>query len=290
MSKNDHVIITAALAGGTTSKENNPAVPYSPEEFSQEARRALDAGASIVHVHAKDPSTGRGTPDMDKIRPVVEAILDAAPEIILNLSSAITAGTPSEDRLRPIREIRPEMASLNTSTMNFAVANHKTGEIIREVIFTNTFAMLEEFGRAMKEAGTKPEIEAYDPGGVYNALLIRKKGDVFVEPMHWQCVFGVTGAQRYTPLALCNMVDLLPEGHTWSVCGVGPNQVPALMQAVNMGGHLRVGLEDNVRLPNGELARSNGECVEMAVRIAELAGRQITSPAQTRELLGLQPK
>jgi len=286
MPEEDKVIITAALAGGTTSKENNPAVPYSPEEFGQEARRVLDAGGSIVHVHAKESSTGRGTADMNKIRPVVAAIREAAPDLIINLSSAIAAGTPAEDRIRPIREIRPEMASLNTSTMNFAVVNHKTGEVIREVIFTNTFAMIEEFARVMKEVGTKPELEAYDPGGVYNGLLVRKKG-VFVEPMHWQCVFGVTGAQRYTPLALCHMASLLPEGHTWSVCGVGPNQIPALMQAVNMGAHLRVGLEDNIRLPNGELAKSNGECVEIAVRIAELAGKKIASPAEARKILGL---
>lgn len=286
MSEQDVIIITAALAGGATSKENNPAVPYSPEEFGREARRALEAGASIVHVHAKDPSTGRGTPDMNKIRPVVAAIREAAPDLILNLSSAIAAGTAVEDRLRPIREIKPEMASLNTSTMNFAIANHKTGEIIREVIFTNTFSMIDEFARVMREVGTKPELEVYDPGGVYNALLIRKKG-VFVEPMHWQCVFGVTGAQRYTPLALCHMASLLPDGHTWSACGVGPNQIPALMQAVNMGANLRVGLEDNIRLPNGELAKSNGECVEVAVRIAELAGKTIASPAETRKILGL---
>lgn len=286
MSLKDKIIITAALAGGTTSKENNPAVPYSPEEFAQEARRAYEAGASIVHVHAKDPKTGRGTPDMDRIRPVVEAIKDAAPKLILNLSSAITAGTPAEDRIRPIVELKPEMASLNTSTMNFAVVNHKTGEILREVIFTNTFAMIEEYALKMKANNVKPELEVYDPGGVYNTLVIRKKG-VFVEPMHWQCVFGVTGGQRYSPLGLCHIASLIPDGHTWSVCGVGPNQVPALMQAVHMGANLRVGLEDNIRLPNGELAKSNGECVEVAVRIAEIAGKKIASTDEARQILSL---
>lgn len=285
----DKVIITAALAGGATTKEQNPAVPYKPEEFAEEARKCYESGCSIVHVHAKDPSTGRGTPDMDLIRPVFQAIRESAPKLIINLSSAIAAGTAPEKRIGPILELKPEMASLNTNTMNFALADHRTGKIIREVIFDNKFEMIAEFAKKMKENGTKPELEAYDTSGIYNTLLLRRRGDLFEEPMHWQFVFGVLGGTQFTPLTLSLERSLIPEGHTWSTCGVGPNQVPALMTAVNMGGHLRVGLEDNVRVPSGELAKGNWEQVEIAAQIAKIAGRPIASPDEARKLLRLKP-
>ena len=287
MSLNNKVIITAALAGGTTTKEQNPAVPYAPEEYAEEARKCWESGASIVHVHAKDPKTGRGTPDMGRIRPVFQAIRDAAPKLIINLSSAITAGTPPEQRIGPIVELKPEMASLNTNTMNFAIANYNTGLIHREVIFDNRFEMIADFAGKMKENGVKPELEAYDTSGIYNSLLLRQREGLFEEPMHWQFVFGVLGGTRFNPLTLSLMRSLIPDGHTWSVCGVGPNQVPALMTAVNMGGHLRVGLEDSVRVPGGELAKGNWEQVEVAVQIAKLAGREVASPDETRKLLQL---
>lgn len=287
MGLENKVIITAALAGGTTSKAQNPAVPYTPEEFAEEARKCLESGASIVHVHAKDPDTGRGTPDMNRITPVYEAIRASTPQLIINMSSAIAAGTPPEQRIIPIITLKPEMASLNTNTMNFAIADYKTGAIHREVIFDNRFEMIADFAIKMKENNVKPELEAYDTSGIYNTLLLRKREGLFVEPMHWQFVFGVLGGTRYHPVTLSLMRSLIPESHTWSVCGVGPNQIPTLMTAVNMGSHLRVGLEDNVRLPNGELARGNWEQVEIAVQIAKLAGREVATPDEARRILGL---
>jgi len=286
----DKVIITAALAGGATLKHNNPAVPYTPEEFAQEARKVYESGGAIVHVHAKDPDTGLATPDMDKIRPTIEAIRDACPDLIINMSSAITAGLKAEQRIAPIVAIKPEMASLNTNTMNFALADHKKGRVFGEVIFENTFAMLQDFGRKMKENGVKPEFEAYDPGGIYNTLLVRKQGDLFKEPLHFQFVFGVAGGIAHSALGLCLMKDLIPDDATWSVCGVGPNQIPAAMQAAFMGGHIRVGLEDSVRVPGGELAKGNWEQVEYAVKIAKLVDREPASPAEARELLSLRPR
>lgn len=290
MAKGDKVIITAALAGGATTKYNNPNTPYSPEEFAEECYKCWNEGCSIVHIHAKDPKTGLATPDLTKIRPVIEAIRARAPELIVNMSSAITAGLIAEQRIKPIEEMKPDMASLNTNTMNFAIADHKKGKVMGEVIFENTFKMLEDFARRMKAAEVKPELEAYDPGGLFNALLIRKQGDVFVEPMHWQFVFGVAGGMSFTPLGYMHMKSLLPEGHTWSVCGVGPNQFPGIMLSCMDGGHMRVGLEDNTRVPGGELAKGSWEQVQWAVKIAQTLDRPVANPAEAREMLGLRPK
>jgi len=290
MAKSDKVIITAALAGGGTTKKNNPAVPYTPEEFAEEARKVYESGGSIVHIHAKDPATGFATADMSKIRPTIEAIRAKCPKLIINMSTAITPGLKPEQRIAPIIEMKPDMASLNTNTMNFALADHKRGTILTEFIFENTFKMLVDFNNVMKANKVKPELEVYDPGGIYNVLLVRKQGNVFEEPLHFQFVFGVAGGQAHTALAMCLMKDLIPQDATWSVCGVGPNQITAAMQAAFMGGHIRVGLEDSVRVPGGELAKGNWEQVEVAVKIAKLVDRDVASPEEAREMLHLPKK
>ena len=290
MALGNKVILTAALAGGATTKMNNPNTPFTPEEFAEESYKCWNEGCSIVHIHAKNPKTGLATPDLTLIRPVIEAIRAKAPELIVNMSSAITGGITAEQRIAPILEMKPDMASLNTNTMNFALADHKKGKVLGEIIFENTFRMLEDFGRKMKAAGVKPELEAYDPGGIYNTLLIRKQGDVFVEPMHWQFVFGVAGGVHFSPLACCLMKDIIPPDHTWSVCGVGPNEFPACMTAAIMGGHMRVGLEDNTRVPGGELAKGSWEQIKVLVDIARIAERQVASPDEAREILGLKPR
>jgi 3-keto-5-aminohexanoate cleavage enzyme len=290
MARGNKVIITAALAGGATTKANNPNTPYSPDEFAEESLRCFNEGCSIVHIHAKDPATGMATADMAKIRPTIERIRERAPKIILNMSSAITPGLTPEQRIHPIEELRPDMASLNTNTMNFAIADRKTGKMLLEVIFENTFKMLESFGRRMKAIDVKPELEVYDPGGAYNTLLIRKQGDVFVEPMHWQFVFGVAGGMAFSPLGYCHMKSLLPEGHTWSVCGVGQEEFPAITMSCLDSGHMRVGLEDNVRVPGGELAKGSWEQVAWAVKIAHCLDREVATPDEARQMLGLKPK
>jgi len=290
MASKDKVIITAALAGGGTTKANNPNCPYTPEEFAEETKKCYDEGCSIVHIHAKDPANGMATPDMAKIRPTIEAIRAACPEMIVNMSSAITGGLTPDQRISPIEQMKPDMGSLNTNTMNFAIADHKSGKVLLEVIFENTFKMLEDFGRRMKAVGVKPELEAYDPGGMFNTFLIRKQGDVFVEPMHWQFVFGVAGGMAHTSMGYNHMKSLVPAGHTWSVCGVGPNEFPAIMQSCLDGGHMRVGLEDNVRVPGGELAKGSWEQVKWAAKIAQILDRPVASPDEAREMLSLPPR
>jgi 3-keto-5-aminohexanoate cleavage enzyme len=283
----EKLIITAALAGGATTKANNPNTPYTPEEFAEESYRCMQEGVSIVHIHAKDPKTGLATPDMNLIRPTIEAIRDRCPGLVINMSTAITMGLSAEERIAPVLELKPDMASLNTNTMNFAIADHKSGKIMMEFIFENTFKMLEEFGRLMKENGIKPELEIFDPGGLYNVKLIRRQGDVFEEPMHFQFVYGVAGGMTFDPLLHLSLIGQLPTGATYSVCGVGPNQVKAAFLAAITGGHIRIGLEDNVRVPGGELAKGSWEQAIWVRELARIAGRPVATPDETREILGL---
>ena len=167
--------------------------------------------------------------------------------------------------------------------MNAALVNHKTGEIFTEFVFENTFAMLEKYAKVMREHRVKPECEIYDLGGIYNVLLVRKQG-IFEQPMHFQMVFGLVGGVPYDLFTFARIKELLPEVASWSVCGVGPFQFAAGMTAAVNGGHIRVGLEDNVRMPNGELAKGSYEQVQWAVQVAKHAGREIASPDEAREL------
>lgn len=281
----DKVIITAALSGSGTTKEHNPAVPYTPAEFAEEAYRAHQAGAAMVHVHAR-LDDGTPTHEVDRIRATYEAIRERAPGLIVNLSSAVGMGKTPEQRIGQIVAIRPEMASLNTNSMNFAAANRKTGEILVDYLFDNTFTMIQNFARAMQQNGIKPEIEVYDIGGLDNILLLMKQG-IFSTPMNFNFVWGVAGGQCFRPDAFVTLVHALPPGANFTTCGVGREEFPAIMQSCLMGGHMRVGLEDNVRAPNGDLIKGSYELVEWAVRVAEIMGRTPATPNEARAIMGL---
>jgi len=277
------VVISAALSGAATMKEQNPAVPYTPEEFAEESHRCMEEGAAVVHVHARDPQKGEPTSDIGKIRTTIEAIRARCPGLIINMSTAIGPGVSREERIAPIAALAPEMASLNTNSMNAALANWKTGAILAEFVFENTFAMLEQYAGVMRGHHVKPECELYDFGGIYNILLVRKQG-LFEEPMHFQMVFGLAGGVPYDPFNLARMKELLPQNASWSVCGVGPYQFAAGMTAAVNGGHIRVGLEDNIRMPMGALADGSFEQVRWAVEVARLAGREVASPDEARQI------
>ncbi len=279
----DKLVISAALSGAATMKEQNPAVPYTPEEFAEESYRCMNEGAAVVHVHTRDPESGSPTADIGKIRSTIEAIRDRCPGLIINMSTAIGPGVSREDRIAPVALLEPEMASLNTNSMNAALANWKTGEILAEFIFENTFAQLEQYAKVMRDHRVKPECEIYDFGGVYNVLMVRKQG-IFEEPMHFQMVFGLLGGVPYDPFNFARERELLPEDASWSVCGVGPYQFSAGMTAAVNGGHIRVGLEDNIRMPDRALAKGSYEQVRWAVQVAQLAGREVASPDEARRI------
>ncbi len=279
------VIITAALTGAATMKNQNPSVPYKPEEFAEEAYKCWKAGAAMVHVHAREDG-GMATHDQARIRATYEAIKDKCPDLIVCLSSAVGMGVTPEQRISQIVAIKPDMASLNTNTMNFGIVERKTGKIFIDYVFENTFTMLQDFGKAMEQNGVKPEIECYDMGGLDNTLLIGKQG-IFSDPMNFNFVWGVAGGQAFRTESFIAMMNAIPSKANFTTCGVGTDQYPCIMQSCLLGGHMRVGLEDNTRMPNGELAKGSYEQVEVAVNIANCLGRPVATPAEARLIMGL---
>jgi 3-keto-5-aminohexanoate cleavage enzyme len=282
----DKLIITAAVTGGEyVSKATTPYVPSTVDEIVSEVVASVDAGASIVHLHAKDPITGEafsGDPN-PILKEYVERIRDET-DVVINLT---TGGgrvrNPPEvwDRLVEARcKLGSEMMSLNMGTMN-RWAEHPTGEI-----FLNTVTMLERWCGFMVKHGVKPEHEVYDTGMLNVCKGIAEKG-IVPEPLHVQFVMvGRTGFLP-NPRMLQYCVDLLPNNWSWSVCALGRNQIPMATVAMVMGGHVRVGFEDNVYLRRGELAKSNADLVRKVANIANELERPIASPNEARRVLGL---
>jgi 3-keto-5-aminohexanoate cleavage enzyme len=282
------LVISAALAGAATSKQQNPAVPYSPEEFGDEAKKCFDAGVSIVHIHARN-EMGYPTWDLNTIKAVIDNIHDKAPEILINLSSAIGGGATQDQRIAPVQNFKPPLASLNTNSMNFSFGNFKTGEVVTGEgnIFENPFSMIKTFAQEMKKAKTKPELEVYDFGGLYNILFLNKQKGLFEQPLHFQFVFGALGGVPFSFQNLAGFLNLIPTGCSWSVCGVAKDQFRAGLCASGMGGHIRIGLEDNVRMPDGRKAKGSWEQAEWAAAVAKLAGREVATPDETRKIFNL---
>ena len=284
------LVITAALTGAATIKSQNPAVPYTPEEFGDEAKKCFDAGAAIVHIHARDAEKGNPTHELEKIKAVLDNIKEKAPDILINLSSAISLIVTDKQRIAPVITFKPPIASLNSNSMNFAVGDHKTGAVGlgAKAIFANTFDTIQKFAKTMKKNQVKPEIEVYDFGGMYNILHLRKQAKVILDqPLHFQFVFGVLGGVPFSFENLAHLLNLKPPDATWSVCGVAKNQFQAGMCAAAMGGHIRVGLEDNIRTVDGTLAKGSWEQVEWAAKVTKIAGREIATPEEARKILHL---
>jgi 3-keto-5-aminohexanoate cleavage enzyme len=282
------VIITAALTGAATMKNQNPSVPYTPAEFAEEAYKCWKAGAAMVHVHAREDG-GMATHEHARIKATYDAIKDKCPDIIVCLTSAVGMGKTAEQRLSQIVAIKPEVASLNTNTMNFGIVDRKTGKIFIDYVFENTFTMLQDFGKTMEENGVKPEIECYDMGGLDNAMLIGKQG-IFTDPINFNFVWGVAGGQQFRAESFIAMMNALPPKANFTTCGVGTDEFPCIMQSCLLGGHMRVGLEDNIKMPNGELAKGSYELVEVAVEIANALGRPVATPAEARLIMGIKKR
>lgn len=278
-------VFTAALSGAATFKSQNENVPYTPEEFVQEAVECAEAGASIVHIHARDPESGWPTTDIEIWEEILEGIRSEC-DVLVNFSTAIGMGVEKEKRIQHIEELDPDIASLNTNSMNFGLANWKTGEIEIDYIFENEFDMIEEFAKTMRGRGVKPELECYALSGFSNISLLDKR-DIFEKPLHYQFVFGVAGGAEFNPHNLLAFKNSVPDDATWSACAVGPNEFPLVMMTAAMGGHIRVGLEDNINIRNGEKASGNAELVEKAVEIASMVDREPASVEETIEILSL---
>jgi len=282
----DKLIITAAVTGGEyVSKAATPYVPSTVDEIVDEVVRSVEAGASIVHLHAKDPETGdawSGDPN-PVLREYVDRIRERV-DVVLNLTTGGgRVGNPPERWDELVRErcgLGQEMMSLNMGTMNRWM-EHPTGRI-----FLNTVDMIERWVGYMVEGGVKPEHEVYDTGMINVCRQLAEKGAA-PEPLHIQFVMvGRTGILP-TPKALLYCLDQIPDGWTWSVCALGRYEIPISAVAMTLGGHVRVGFEDNIFLRRGVLARSNAELVEKVANIARELDRPIATPDDTREMLGL---
>ena len=272
----EKLIITAAICGAEVTKEQNPAVPYTVEEVVREAKSAYDAGAALIHLHVRWDD---GTPTQDKGRfqEMVDAIRKECPDVIIQPSTGGAVGMTDLERLQST-EITPtpEMATLDCGTCNFG----------GDEIFINTDNTINNFGDIMQERGIKPECEVFDKGMIDLALKAAKKGHIKY-PIHFDFVLGVQMTATVRDLVI--MATSIPADSTWTATGIGKNAWGIAAATIAMGGHVRVGFEDNVYMSKGVLAKSNGEMVERVVQMAKLMNREVATPAEAREILGLAP-
>jgi 3-keto-5-aminohexanoate cleavage enzyme len=270
------LIISAATTGSWPTKAQNPNVPTTPEEIAAAAIECGEAGAAIVHIHVRDEQE-RVTCDPELYGRVRELVEAAGSDVIINMSTGGGAGTSTdEDRMAPVA-LRPEIASYDCGSVNFG-----------ERVFINSPSFLRELAVRMNEAGVKPEIECFEPGHIWNALRLIDDG--LLQPPFWfQFVLGVRGGSPPEVKQLLHMVEMLPSGAHWSVCGIGRAQLPLGLAAMAMGGHMRTGMEDNLWYHKGELAQSNAQLVARLARIAGEMGRPLATPDQVRALLHLRP-
>ncbi len=268
----EKLIITAALTGAEVTKDIQPSLPVSPDEIAEAAYQCYLAGVSIVHVHARDEE-GNPTQSYDVYKEIKEKIEAKCPVIVQPSTGGATWHTP-EERLQPV-ELKPEMATLSAGTCNFG-----------NEVFMNTGEYMVKFATRMKELGVKPEIEVFERGMIENAKRLIKQG-LIASPAHFDFVLGVPGACPGTPEDLMHMIHCLPSDATWTVAGIGRSETPLATMAIILGGHVRVGFEDNVYYSKGVLADSNAQLVERVVRISKELGREVATPDEARKILNL---
>ena len=266
------LIITAALTGAEVTREQQPALPVTPQEIAIAAEECARAGASIVHLHARE-ADGTPTQDRETYREIIAAIRERC-DVIVQVSTGGAVGMTSAERLAPVT-LAPEMATLSMGTVNFG-----------DDVFMNHPADMETFLHAMQQHGVKPEFEIFDTGMITTLNRWVKKG-LLQGPQHVDFVLGIPGGMAGTPQALMYLVEQLPPDATWTVAGIGSAQLPLGTLAILLGGHVRVGFEDNVYYRKGELASSNAQLVSRIARISDELNRPVATPAQARAILGL---
>ncbi len=271
----DKLIINAAITGSRILRDTTPYIPYTPEEIVQSCIECWNAGAAVVHIHVRDPHTGLGAQDTELFRQVVEPLREKT-DVVVNLTTSGIAGRnlPQEDRLKSL-ELRPELASFDAGSINLGGG-----------VFINPPDFLDLAASEMKRLGVKPEIEVFDSGMISTALAMRAQGKL-TDPLYFQFVLGTPSGAAATPKSLLHLSEIIPEGSPWSATGIGKAHLPIALMALVMGGHIRLGMEDNVYYERGVLAKTNAQFVERIVRISREYGREIASPAEARAILGL---
>jgi uncharacterized protein (DUF849 family) len=286
MALEDPVVITCAITGALANRDQCPAIPYTPAEYAAEARRIVDEGGVHIHIHARRPD---GTPsyEAEDFTAITEAIKgeigDAA---IINFSTG-TLGVPVAKRIEYLRACPPDVAALNMGSMNYAKYSERRKAFVFETVFANPFSEIIELLEAMREIGIKPEHECFDLGHVGSLWPLIDMG-VLDTPLHADFVMGVVGGVPPTARNLAAMADNLPDGeHHWGVIGIGRVQWRMIAAALSLGGSIRVGLEDNFYLPDGETARSNGDLIAKARQMTIDAGRRPATVGEARQMLSL---
>jgi len=280
------VVITAALTGVLATRDQCPAIPYTPQEIGEEAKRAADAGAAIVHIHARSPEGG---PEW-RVEVFAE-ILDevrSRTDVIVNFSTG-AIGIPVEERIAHIRDLKPEIGALNMGSMNYAIYSEKKKVFYHDHVFANPFRDIQFFLETMNGAGVRPELECFDTGHIANTSPLIDMG-ALRPPYQFSLIMGVLGGIPGTTKHLVNQVDTLPADSHWQVIGIGLKQWALVAAAMSMGGNVRVGLEDNFYVEQGRMARSNGELVEKAAAMARDLGQDVATVDEARRILCLSEK
>lgn len=267
-------IITVAPTGAWPSKKDNPNIPLTPQEIADDVYECYKAGAAIAHLHMRDDE-GKGTMSTAKFEETVALIREKC-DIVLNLTTSGDLNATDETRQAHLKSIRPELGSYDCGSMNW----------MHNSLFINHPKFLEELGHTMQEYGVKPEIEIFDAGMIYNSMYYLKKG-VLKAPCHYQLVLGAAGGTAATVENLVYLKNLLPEGSTWGALGIGRGHVPVMLATIALGGHIRVGMEDNVLFGPKVLANSNAQFVTRAANLIKEAGNEVATSDDAREILGL---
>jgi 3-keto-5-aminohexanoate cleavage enzyme len=280
------IVITASLTGVLATRAQCPYIPYTPEEIALEGKRAVDAGASILHIHARQDS-GMPAYDIDTYRRIGEEVRKLVPNAIINYSTG-AVGISNEERIHHVTALKPEMAALNMSSMNYAIYSPKTKEFYHDFVFQNPFKDIQFFLEKMKAAGTIPEMEVFDNGHINNASPLIDMG-LLQKPYVFSFVMGVLGGIPISTQNLLHQAASVPPGSHWQVIGIGRKQWQLIAAAITIDGNVRAGLEDNFYLPSGEMAKSNGELIDAAAKMVRMLGREVASIEETRAMLNLQP-
>jgi 3-keto-5-aminohexanoate cleavage enzyme len=270
----DPLVITVAPVGGELTREQQPHLPLTPGEIGEEVARCREAGAAMVHLHVRD-ETGAPTQGREHFAAAIEAIGRAAPDVIVQTSTGGSVGMTEDDRAQPL-DLKPEMATLTTGTVNFG-----------DGVFENPFPLVERFFLRMREVGIQPEFEVFDTGMVEAARRLVAAHDAEPRHLHFDFVLGVPGGMAGTPQAVVHMASILPRGASWSATGIGRAHLPVTFTALAMGGHVRTGFEDTIYYARGRIAGSNAELIARVARLAGEAGREVATPEAAREILGM---
>ena len=285
MSLDDPVVITCSISGAIANREQCPAIPYTPQEYAAEARRIVDEGGVHIHIHARKPE---GTPsyEIEDFQAITDAIRDEVGDAAIVNYSTGTIGVPVAKRIEYLRACRPEVAALNMGSMNYAKYSRSKKQFVFNMVFANPFGEIIELLEAMNELGIKPEHECFDVGHVGSLAPLIDMG-VLKQPLHVDCVMGVVGGIPPSARNLAAMVDNIPVGSHWGVIGISRDQWMLVSAALTLGGSIRVGLEDNLYLPDGTMARSNGELIAKARQMTEDMGRRPASVQEARTMLAI---